>query len=179
MIDMYIDNVRVEGGELILETKDPAARRLAYNFKSGEYELKRTYKKRSHNANSYCWELCTRIGEAVGISKEEVYRRSIRDVGSYTPMPIKAEGVERFSEIWRHRGVGWFVDVIDDSKLDGYKLIFAYHGSSTYDTKEMSRLIDNLIQDAKAVGVEVISESERALLLEDWNNGEIKKNKSA
>lgn len=178
MIDMYIDNVRVAGGELILETKDhAAARRFAYDFKKGEYDIKRTRKKRSLNANNYCWELCTRIGEAVGIPKEEVYRRSIRDVGAYTPMPIKTEGVDKFSDIWQQRGVGWFVDVIDDSKHEGYKLIFAYHGSSLYDTAEMSRLIDNLIQDAKAVGVEVISESEKALLMQEWNNGEIKKNK--
>lgn len=165
---MYINGVRVAGGELILETTDPAARRLAYNFKAGEYELTRTRKKRSLNANAYCWELCNKIGEAVGIPKEDVYRRSIRDVGSYTPLPIKEEGLDKFKEVWKGHGVGWFVDVVDDSKIEGYKLVFAYHGSSTYDTKEMSRLIDNLIQDAQAVGIDTLSEAERSLLLSEW-----------
>lgn len=165
---MYINSVRVAGGELIFETSDPAARRLAYNFKPGEYEIKRTTKKRSLNANAYCWELCTMISEAVGIPKEEVYKRSIKDVGAYTPLPIKADAVDNFCEIWQHKGVGWFAEVIDDSKIEGYKLVFAYHGSSTYDVQEMSRLIDNLIQDAQAVGVDVLSEAERALLLQEW-----------
>lgn len=44
----------------------------------------------------------------------------------------------------------------------------SYHGSSVYDTKQMSRLIDNLIQDAKAVGLETMSERERSLLLTEW-----------
>lgn len=165
---MRIEAVRIAGDELILTTRDAAARRLAYDFKPGEYELKRTRKKRSLDANAYCWELCTQIANAVNIAKEDVYRRNIREVGEYTPLPIKAEAVEDFKRIWSGKGVGWFVDVIDDSKIDGYKLIFAYHGSSTYDTAQMSRLIDSLIQDAKAVGIETLSEREKSLLLGAW-----------
>lgn len=167
---MYIDKVRVAGNELILSTVSPDARRLAYNFKAGEYELKRTRKKRSRNANAYCWELCTKIAEVVGITKEEAYRHSIKEVGIYTPLPIENEKVDRFCEIWQQKGVGWFAEVIDDSKIKGYKLVFAYQGSSTYNTKEMSRLIENLIQDANAVGIDTLSESEKALLLEEWGN---------
>lgn len=168
---MKIDGIRVQGGEVVLQTTDPAARRLAYNFKAGEYELKRVHKKRSLNANNYAWELCTKIGQAVGIPKEEVYRNSIRNVGVYTPFPIREDALDKFTEIWQAKGVGWFVDVIDDSKIAGYKRVFAYHGSSIYDTKEMSRLIDNLIQDAQAVGIDTLSEADRALLLQEWGNG--------
>ena len=176
---MWIDEVRVDGGELILKTKDPAARKLAYEFKPGNYEVKRKPKKRSLNANAFCWDLCTRIGAAVGIAKEDVYRRSIREVGNYTPLPIKMEAVEEFQRIWSGHGVGWFADVIDNSKMPGYKLLFAYHGSSTYDTAQMSRLIDNLIQDANAIGIETLSERERSLLLEEWGNAEVKKDESS
>lgn len=179
MTIMWIEEIRIEGGELILKTKDPAARKLVYNFKPGDYELKPKGKKRSLNANAYCWELCTRIAEAVGTTKEDVYRRNIREVGTYTPIPIKAEAVDDFGRIWSDKGVGWFVDVVDDSKLKGYKLIFAYHGSSTYDTGQMARLIDSLIQDAKAIGLDTLSEREKSLLLEDWEDGKVKKNESA
>lgn len=166
---MLIESMRYEGGELILSTKDATARQLVYNFKPGHYELKKKPKKRSLNANAFCWELCTRIGEAVGIPKEEVYRRSIREVGTYTPIPIKDEAVEEFQRIWSTHGVGWFADVIDNSKLAGYKLLFAYHGSSTYDTAQMARLIDNLIQDAQSLGIETLSEREKSLLLQEWD----------
>lgn len=167
---MLIEAMRIEGGELILQTRDPEARKLVYNFKPGHYELKKKPKKRSLNANAFCWELCTRIGAAVGISKEEVYRNSIRNVGEFTPIPIKAEAVEEFQRIWSTHGVGWFADVIDDSKIPGYKKLFAYHGSSTYDTAQMARLIDNLVQDANALGIETLSERERSLLLDEWEN---------
>lgn len=170
---MRIDGMRIEGGEVILKTNDPEARRIAYNFKPGEYELKRTRKKRSLNANAYCWELCNQIGQAVRMPKEDIYRRNIRDVGSYTPIPIKDEAVDKFKELWSSKGVGWFADVIDDSKIKGYKLIFAYHGSSTYDTSEMARLIDSLIQDAQSIGIDTLSEREKSLLLEEWENGKI------
>lgn len=167
---MQIESVRIAGDELILKTKDPAARRLAYDFKPGEYELVKSRKKRSRNANSFCWELCTQIAKAAGVSKEDVYRRNIREVGEYTPLPIKAEAVDEFKRIWSHNGIGWFVDVVDDSKLPGHKKVFAYHGSSCYDTSQMARLIDSLIQDAQALGLEVISERERSLLLDEWQN---------
>lgn len=176
---MRIETARYEGGELILKTSDPAARQLVYNFKAGNYELKKKPKRRSLNANAFCWELCNRIGGAVGVPKEDVYRRSIREVGFYTPVPIKAEAVEDFQRIWKAHGVGWFADVIDDSKIEGYKLLFAYHGSSTYDTAQMARLIDNLVQDAQSLGIETLSERERSLLLQEWDNGKVKEDKSS
>lgn len=175
---MRIEAVRIEGGALVLETKDPAARRLAYNFKPGEYELQRVRKKRSLDANNYCWALASEIAKVVGITKEDVYRRNIKDVGEYTPLPIKADAVEEFQRIWKGHGTGWFAEIVDDSKIPGYKLVFAYHGSSTYDTAQMSRLIESLIQDAQAVGIETLSEREKSLLLEDWENGKVKENES-
>ena len=41
----------------------------------------------------------------------------------------------------------------DDSKLQGYKRVRLYYGSSTYDTKEMSRLLDYLVDEAQQMGL--------------------------
>ena len=130
--------------------------------------VKKHREKRSLDANAMCWKICTDIANAIGSTKEEVYRKAIKEVGAYTPLPIKASAVDDFRRNWESRGNGWVLEVIDDSKLPGYKLCFAYFGSSTYNTAEMSRLIDSLIDEAKNVGVEVIGERERSLLLEDW-----------
>lgn len=165
---MRIEAARMAGNELIFTTKDAEARRLAYDFKPGEYELRKITKKRSIDANNFCWNLASQIAEVVRLPKETIYRRNIREVGVYTPLPIKAEAVGEFRRIWEHRGIGWFVDVVDDSKIPGYKLCFAYHGSSVYDTAQMSRLIDSLIQDAESVGIVCISEREKSLLLDRW-----------
>ena len=164
---MKIDGARIEGGELILKTTDPAARRLVWDFKPGEYDLVKTRKKRSRDANAKCWAMCEEIARAVGITKEEVYRRNIKEVGVFTAIPIKKEAVESFKKIWASRGVGWFCEVADEANKH-YDLVFAYHGSSVYSTAEMARLIDGILQDAKAVGLDLMDERERSLLLTEW-----------
>lgn len=137
-----------------------------------QIEIKQWRNPRSLGANRYLWELCTSIADIAGITKEDVYRRNLREVGPYEPMPIKTEAVERFISSWESNGTGWIAEVVDDSKLDGYKLVFAYYGSSTYNTKEMYRLIEQVEQDAKSVGVEVISEREKSLMLEELDNAQ-------
>lgn len=135
-------------------------------------EIKKASKKRSKTANDFCWAMCTEIGNALRppVPKEEVYRGAIRDVGEYEPLPIKEEAVETFQTRWAAKGVGWFADVIDDSKLKGYKLVFAYYGSSTYDVRAMSRLIDYLVQDARNMGLPVPASKEQEEMLNAWSH---------
>ena len=160
-----------DGAWLALRVKSPqTAMDVCDAMKPGkEYNVTIKGKGRSLDANSMCWQICTDIANVIGTTKEAVYKSAIREVGVYTPLPIKAEAVDAFSRIWGNHGIGWFLDVIDESKLPGYKLCFAYAGSSTYDTSEMSRLIDNLVFSAKEVGIQVLSERERSLLIEKWD----------
>lgn len=134
-------------------------------------EIKRYSRKRSRTANDFCWALCTDIGNALTppIPKEEVYRKAIKDVGEYEPLPIKDEAVETFRKRWSEKGVGWFAEIVDDSKIPGYKLVFAYYGSSTYDTSSMSRLIDYLVQDAKNMGLKIPTSKEQEEMLNAWS----------
>ena len=44
-----------------------------------------------------------------------------------------------------------------------------YYGSSVFDSKEMSRFIDNLIAEAKALGIETMPPDKLNALLEAWN----------
>ena len=117
-----------------------------------------------------CWSLCTDIGKALTppIPKEEVYRKAIRDVGEYEPLPIREDAVETFQRRWASHGTGWFAEVVDNSKLKGYKLVFAYYGSSTYDTSAMSRLIDYLVQDARNMGLPLPATKEQEEMLKSW-----------
>lgn len=169
---MLITAAKYQGGQLIFDTMDADARKLVYNFKPGEYQLIKAKKPRSLDANAMCWRLCTEIAKAVGVAKEDVYRDAIKCVGEYTPLPIREDAVSEFQRIWSGHGTGWFVDVVDDSKLPGFKLCFAYQGSSVYTVEQMSRLIDSLMQDAEALGIDTMSEREKSLLLEAWGNEE-------
>ena len=133
-------------------------------------EFKKYNPGRSKDANAFCWALCTDIGKALTppIPKEEVYRKAIRDVGEYEPLPIREDAVATFQSRWSSHGTGWFAEVVDDSKLKGYKLVFAYYGSSTYDTASMSRLLDYLVQDARNMGLVIPAKKEQEEMLKSW-----------
>ena len=137
------------------------------NGKALELDLKIYRKKRSKNANDYLWVLIDKIAKSQGISPVEVYRKEIREVGVFEPLPVREDCLDRFMKAWGERGLGWFVEIIDDS-FPGYKKVFAYYGSSTYNTEEMSRLINNTIEDAKALGIETATPQELSLLLDEW-----------
>lgn len=133
-------------------------------------EIKKATKKRSRDANAMCWALCHDIGNAIQppIPKEEVYRRAIREVGEYEPLPIRADAVETFQLRWAAKGTGWFAEVIDDSKIQGYKLVFAYYGSSTYDTATMSKVIDFLVDEARQMNLSIPASKEQEEALAAW-----------
>ena len=50
----------------------------------------------------------------------------------------------------------------------GYHYIRSYYGSSTYTTDEMSRLLDAVIEDCKAQGIETLPPDEIEHLKEMW-----------
>lgn len=160
------DIVRGMNGEWIVSfaTRDNPVS-LFYRLKDFDVdvEIKKFTKSRSLEANAFMWSLCTLIGNAMKppVPKEVVYRKAIRDVGEYEPLPIKEEAVETFLARWQTKGTGWFAEVKDDSKLKGYKLVFAYYGSSTYDTASMSRLIEYLIDDMEQMGIPIPASKEQ------------------
>lgn len=171
------NNIRVsftESGQmeitLSLTTKQDISdlKAICGNKKLLVMEVKQHREKRSQDANSYCWVLCQRIAEAVGNTKEFVYKRAIREVGQFEIVPIKAEAMERWIEVWGQNGIGWFAEKLHDSKLPGYVNIITYYGSSVYDTKEMSRLLDEIIREAKALGIETMTPAELEALKQSW-----------
>lgn len=174
MIGKLRDMSRSRDGEWIISFSTPEDFREEFDkLAEGEVkvEIKKYFRQRSKTANDFCWALCTDIGNAFipPMTKEEIYRKAIRDVGEYEPLPIRNDAVETFQNRWKTKGVGWFAEVIDDSKLPGYKLVFAYYGSSTYDTATMSRLIDYLVQDAKNMGLPIPTSKEQEEMLNAWS----------
>ena len=164
---------RLFGGEWVLSLSTTADAGTVYDKLKDvpvNVEIKKYNPKRSKSANDFCWALCTDIGKALTppLPKEEVYRKAIRDVGEYEPLPIREDAVETFQRRWASHGTGWFAEVVDNSKLKGYKLVFAYYGSSTYDTAAMSRLIDYLVQDARNMGLQLPASKEQEEMLKSW-----------
>lgn len=132
-----------------------------------QYEIKEHRQKRSLDANGYLWVLISKIQDVIGVPKEDIYRDMIKGVGVYEVVPIKNEAVDKFCEAWQHNGLGWITETTK-SKLDGYTNVLAYYGSSEYNTKEMSRLIDGIVQECKELDIETKSDEEIKSLIESW-----------
>ncbi len=131
-------------------------------------EIKKYRKKRSLDANSYCWVLIDKIASELGISKVEVYRNAIRNIGGVSDVVcVMDEAVEKLRQGWEKHGLGWQTETTP-SKIDGCTNVILYYGSSTYDTKQMSQLIDNVVQDAQALGIETDTPDQIARYKEVW-----------
>lgn len=140
----------------------------ALRDKPVEIEVKRWRKRRSLDANAYFWVLCGKLSEATGQPREVIYREAIRDIGGNCETVCVLEAAaEKLRQGWEHNGLGWVTDTIP-SKLPGCVNVLLYYGSSTYDTAQMSQLIDNIVQDCRAVGVETLTPHEMGRLMEEW-----------
>ncbi len=165
---MRIDGVRRQGDELCLSTKDPEAWRFLYNFKPGEYEITRKKKRRSLDANAYAWVLIGKIAEAVRLTPDEVYKREVREIGGASEIVcVQDKAVERLVELWENKGLGWQAEPFP-SKVEGCTNVRLHYGSSAYDTHQMSVFIDHLVQEAKSLDIETLTERELSLLKEEW-----------
>ena len=134
-----------------------------------EANLKEYRPKRSLDANAYAWALLGKLANKVGLPKEDVYREFIRDVGdNYEILPIRNDAVDKWISNWRRKGIGWVCDILGESKLDGYTNVITYYGSSTYDSKQMSTLINLIVDECKQQGIETMTQAELALLMDGW-----------
>lgn len=130
-------------------------------------EVKQSRKKRSLDANAYFWVLVDKLAAAINISKTEVYRNAVRDIGGVSKTGcFLDEDVQELRRLWECKGLGWLTETTP-SKLAGCTNITFYKGSSEYDTKQMARLIDNVVQDCEAVGIETASPEEIERLLHE------------
>lgn len=130
-------------------------------------QVKEYRQKRSLSQNAYMWVLLDEIAKAVNRSKEDVYREFVKDYGVFEIIPLKDEAVKRFNHNWAKNGLGWFTDVLGKSKLKGYTNLIVYYGSSTYNTKEMTRLLDAVINECQELGINTMTLSEIMLLQND------------
>ena len=128
-----------------------------------EWELKPYRQKRSLSANSYAWVLLDKLAEKLRTTKEDLYKVAVSRVGVFEEIKVTSpEAGQRFKRVWQHNGLGWLTKTIDETTL------LAYYGSSTYDTKQMARLIDYLQDECKEQGIETKPQWEVDAMLKEW-----------
>lgn len=127
-----------------------------------DLSLKEFKPRRSLNANAYMWALIGKIAEAMRISQDEVYHKVLCDYGTYDTdggvtqiLSIRADA-KLTGWLYIHTKPIKTVD-LEGKKFTHYALI---KGSSDYNTKEMSFLLDGVIYEAKELGIEVMTPEE-------------------
>lgn len=155
---------------LCFKVREPAPARQFVMKKQDrlyEMEIKQHREKRSLDANGLYWLLAGELAKAIGDTPENIYRCHIRDIGNYETICMKTEAVKDFTRRWTSNHLGRFVET-RASKLPGCTTVLAYYGSSDFDRREMSILIENCIQDCAAAGVDTTPPDKISLLLEEW-----------
>ena len=166
--------IKLEGGCLIIRPeREDLGKAMAvvrkHKDRLYDLEVKEHRKKRSLDANAYAWVLINKLADALRITPIEIYRQAIQNVsGNYEVLPVKAEAAEHFKQVWEAQGLGWPCVDMGKSKIDGYRNLRAYYGSSTFSVQQMQVLIDNLVQDCRALDIEVKSDEEIASIMGAW-----------
>lgn len=153
--------------ELVLEGNQAAE---IEKYKGGHVDLciKKYRKGRSIDANAYFWVLADKLAARMSVPKEEIYRGYIKQIGGNNDVVcIQNKGIDNLCSCWAKNGIGWVTDTMP-SKLEGCTNVVLYYGSSTYDTAQMSRLINLCVEDCRAVGIETMTPDELDSLLNRW-----------
>lgn len=121
--------------------------------------------KRSLDANAYCWVILQKIAEVLHQDKWNVYLEMLGKYGVFTHIIVKPNVVDKVKEEWRT------VKELGEVSVNGMTGIQlqCYFGSSTYNTKEMSVLIDGIVYEAKELGIETLPPDELERMKVEWN----------
>ena len=119
-------------------------------------EVARERKKRSLDANAYFHVLVTKIAGVIGSSITEVKNRLIRDYGQYEyidgKIPTLLVRPEYIDDFLNSPSIH-----LKQEGMEGNRARMAVmRGSHTYNTAEMSRLIDGTVAEAKELGIETL-----------------------
>lgn len=137
-------------------------------------------KKRSLDSNAYAWVLIGKLAEKLRTSTIAIYREIIRDMDTYTIVPIKTDYIEKWGQIWSSKGIGWITEDIGECRnTKGYHNIKCHYGTSVFNTFEMTRFIDLLIVECKEQGIETMTPNEIAEMLALEERGKDGSNKSS
>lgn len=146
------------------------AKMICDKFRDGyvDIQVEKWSDKRSLQANAYFHVLCNKIAEATKSSMDDVKKLLVSQYGTlergsdgkYMAVKVpKNTDIEKIYPYFRHIGE-------DENGLDIY-LFFKQTHTLTKD--EMNRLITGTQDEAKALGIEVLTPQELERMMNAWN----------
>lgn len=134
-------------------------------------------KKRSLDANAYYWQLLTKLSEASGISKNRAHNLMLRRYGQleemdghliYVVVPDDDKGADRSLEAETYH-IKPTTEVKISSDGTPFRTYIMLRGSSTYDTDEMSKLINGLVSECQEMGIETLPPQELERMMDIYD----------
>lgn len=136
--------------------------------KEYKIEIKEYKEKRSLTANAYFWVMCDKLAEKLRIAKTEIYRSYVREIGGNSFLVCCTDSaVDDLCKAWEEKGIAWLAET-ERSKIEGCTNVRLYFGSSTYNSEQMSRLIELAKQDCIENDIPTWSEDELQRLCDEW-----------
>lgn len=127
------------------------------------FEVKPYRQKRSLNANSYAWVLINEMANVLRTSKDEVYQEMLKRYGQNEVISVLSDiDISRFVKYYEVIGTGH----VQGKEFTHYR---CFIGSSEYDSREMSILIDGIISEAELLGIETLPTTAIERMKALWN----------
>lgn len=122
--------------------------------------------RRSLDANALLWHCLSEISSAMNppADKWNVYLLMLKRYGKFTHICVKPNMVDAIKAQWRECEVVGNIDINGKEAVQ----ILCYFGSSTYNTKEFSVLLDGVISEMKEMGLETPTSHDMQRALEQW-----------
>lgn len=138
-----------------------------------KWDLQEHKEKRSRNQNSYYWELAGKVSVKTtkfGANINEIHNRNLRELGLreyvneqpvcvYIPDTEEAEKATLNAESYHLKPTSQTRESKDGKMFRCYVML---RGSHTFNTSEMSALVNLMVQEAASVGVQVLTPTELA-----------------
>lgn len=136
--------------------------------KKAIFDLSLHQEKKTRNQNNYYWQLLEKIAVKTHVSKAVLHNINLRHLGlvlriSDKPVYILLPDTEK-AEKEALNAITYHLAPRSETKLgtDGkmYRWYVMLRGSSDMNVQEMSALVDFAVQDAKNLGIEVLTPDE-------------------
>ena len=139
-------------------------------YKDLKIKVAKVTKPRSLDANAYFHVLCDKLRQKMGISMAHMKNILIT---SYGQIEYISEGQ---ALIYKTNAPVEYIQELEEAHMkfmkqgdDGAYWYKVYRGSHTYDSKEMSTLLEGTIQEAQDQGIETKTPDEIRRMEELWN----------
>ena len=155
------------------------ALKMAQKYKDGvrvALKVTKYNEKRSLNANSYYWQLLTKLAGVLNISNNYCHNVMLRRYGvleefdgepMYTIIPDTDEAERKADESEKYH-IKPTSNVREGTDGKMYRTYMLLKGSHEYSTAEMSRLISGLVDECRQCGIETMTPDELARLMEGY-----------